>query len=70
MCVRTLQQPVAAAAARGEFGSGSVAFGPDNRIATSSDWTIRAWKMFREHCIQMTKDDGTARSLVFGSDGS
>ncbi|KLU84065.1 hypothetical protein MAPG_03110 [Magnaporthiopsis poae ATCC 64411] len=65
MCVRTFQQ-----AAAGEFGSGSVAFGPDHRVATSSDRTIRVWKVFNGRCIQTIKDDGTARSLIFRSDGS
>ncbi|KAF3073070.1 hypothetical protein CFAM422_004969 [Trichoderma lentiforme] len=63
-CLQSFQQ-----ATRGEFGSGSVAFGPDDMILTSFDRTIRIWKLLRRQCNLMIDDEATATALVFSSDG-
>ncbi|KAL8371663.1 hypothetical protein RB595_001454 [Gaeumannomyces hyphopodioides] len=68
-CVHAFAQ-VAAAAAGGELGVGSVAFGPGGHVATSSGQTIQFWKMFLEKSTKLVEDDSTARSLAFSSDGA
>ncbi|KAH6628473.1 quinon protein alcohol dehydrogenase-like superfamily [Chaetomium tenue] len=61
---RVFEQPTL-----GKFGSGSVAFAPDGRIATSLGHVIRVWKMFHRLHTQTMVDDATAKALVFSSNG-
>lgn len=63
-CLQSFHQ-----ALRGEFGSGSVVFGPEDMILTSFDRSIRVWKLLRRRCNLEIDDKATATALVFSSDG-